>query len=201
MMRSSLAWSLAFTLFAAPAAAKQFVIPHTGWSTPAPPHLTSAIAARAFVDDGVPPSLNEALPSNIVAPDVVRGVAAAMLRASPTFRRQCARLASAPDLIVTVYNTQMPGSRPYVASTRIYRRADGRLAADVHIAPGGDREELLAHEFEHIIEQLDGIDLVALAKRPGTGVHVVPNASEFETDRAVTIGRQVASEMRAMHGS
>jgi hypothetical protein len=201
MMRSSLAWSLALTLSAAPAGAKQFVIPHTGWPTPAPPHLTSAIAARAFVDDGVPPSFNEALPSNIVAPDVVRGVAAAMLRASPTFRRQCARLARAPDLIVTVSHVQMAGSRPYVAITRIHRRADGRLAADVYIGPGGDREELLAHEFEHIIEQLDGIDLAALAKRPGTGVHVVPNASEFETDRAVTIGRQVASEIRAMHGT
>lgn len=197
MMRSTLMWSLAFTLCAGPALAKQFGVPHP----PEALHRTSALAARAFVDDAVWPTRTEELPSNIVAPDVLRDVAAAMLRASPTFRRQCARLAGAPDLIVTVDNTQMPGARPYVASTRIHRRSDGHLVAEVHIGPGGNREELLAHEFEHIIEQLDGIDLAALAKRRGTGVHLVPNAAEFETDRAVIVGRQVASEMRATRGA
>jgi hypothetical protein len=198
MMRSTLMWSLAFTLSAASATAKQFVVPHTAW--PAPIYRTSALAARAFVDDGVWPVRSGELPSNIIAPGVLRDVAAAMLRASPTFRRQCARIGAA-SLTVTVDNMAASGSRPYVASTRIHRRGDGLLLADVHIRPGGNREELLAHEFEHIIEQLDGVDLAALARRHGTGVHVVPNAPEFETDRAVIVGRQVAREVRAVRGT
>lgn len=197
MMRSTLMWSLAFTLTAASATAKQFVVPHTSW--PEPIHRTSALAARAFVDDGVWPVRSEELPSNIIAPGVLRDVAAAMLRASPTFRRQCARIGAA-SLTVTVAYMGMSGSPPYVASSRIHRRG-GRLLAEVHIGPGGNREELLAHEFEHIIEQLDGVDLAALAKRRDTGVHVVPNASEFETDRAVIVGRQVAREVRAVRGT
>lgn len=198
MMRSTLMWSLAFTLTAASATAKQFVVPHTTW--PQPIYRTSALAARAFVDDGVWPVRSDELPSNIIAPDVLRDAAAAMLRASPTFRRQCARIGAA-SLIVTVEHTGMSGSRPYAASTRIHRGGDGRLLAEVHIAPGGNREELLAHEFEHIIEQLDGVDLPALARRRGTGVHAVPNAPEFETDRAVIVGRQVAREVRAVRGT
>lgn len=197
MMRSTLMWSLAFTLTAASATAKQFVVPHTSW--PEPIHRTSALAARAFVDDGVWPVRSEELPSNIIAPGVLRDVAAAMLRASPTFRRQCARIGAA-SLTVTVAYMGMSGSPPYVASSRIHRRG-GRLLAEVHIGPGGNREELLAHEFEHIIEQLDGVDLATLAKRRDTGVHVVPNASEFETDRAVMVGRQVAREVRAVRGT
>lgn len=199
MMRSTLMCSLVFTLAAGSAAAQQFVMPHR--APPDAPHRMSALAARAFVDETVWPTRGEELPSNIVAPEVMRDVAAAMLRASGTFRRQCARIASAPDLIVSVDQVRMPGAAPYAASTAIHRRRDGRLIAEVHIGPGGDREELLAHEFEHIIEQLDGVDLAALAKRPGTGVHVVPNAEEFETDRAVIVGRQVAREVRALRGT
>ena len=199
MMRTTLMWSLAFTLSAAPALGQQFFVPHM--ASPPALHSTTAFAARIFIDDGVWPSRSDELPSNIAAPDVLREVASAMLRVSPTFRRQCARLAGARDLVVTVDHTQMAGSRPYVASTRIHRLGDRRLKAEVHIGPGGNREELLAHEFEHIIEQLDGIDLAALAKRPGTGVHLVPNESEFETDRAVIVGRQVARELRTMRGT
>jgi hypothetical protein len=65
----------------------------------------------------------------------------------------------------------------------------------VEIMDHDNQEELIAHELEHVIEQLDGIDLHALASRPATGVHVCADGA-FETTRAVKVGRAVAGEVR-----
>ena len=46
-----------------------------------------------------------------------------------------------------------------------------------------DLTELIAHEFEHVLEQLDGVDLKALA-RAGEARRLADGA--FETERAVT---------------
>ncbi len=54
---------------------------------------------------------------------------------------------------------------------------------------------LIAHEFEHILEQLDGVDLPSMAARPATGVHAVASSGRFETDRAIAAGRQVEREV------
>jgi hypothetical protein len=56
--------------------------------------------------------------------------------------------------------------------------------------------ELLAHELEHIIEQLDGIDLAAKAAVARSGVRECVDGS-FETSRAVRVGTLVALEARA----
>jgi hypothetical protein len=77
------------------------------------------------------------------------------------------------------------------------RKANGAVAAFVDIGPLHDTVELIAHEFEHIIEQLDGIDLAARAALPHTGVSSVgPVADMFETERAKLVGLKVASEVR-----
>ena len=55
---------------------------------------------------------------------------------------------------------------------------------------GSDRA--LAHEFEHLIEQLDGVDLRALAKE-GEARRLPDGA--FETERAIAAGQQVAGEV------
>ena len=46
----------------------------------------------------------------------------------------------------------------------------GALAADIEIRSSADLTELLAHEFEHLIEQLDGVDL-ARSPRQGGEAH------------------------------
>ena len=57
--------------------------------------------------------------------------------------------------------------------------------------------EIVAHEFEHIIEQLDNIDLAAKARRARSGVHTLDlGRSIFETRRALKVGRRVAGEVR-----
>ena len=57
--------------------------------------------------------------------------------------------------------------------------------------------EMIAHEFEHIIEQLDDVNLPEKARRRDSGVHAIRReVTAFETSRAVRMGRMVVSEVR-----
>ena len=53
--------------------------------------------------------------------------------------------------------------------------------------------ELLAHEFEHVLEQIEGVDLAALAASSGAARQV--EAGVFESERARAAGRAVAGEL------
>ncbi|HJZ72563.1 MAG TPA: hypothetical protein VKE51_12550 [Vicinamibacterales bacterium] len=119
-----------------------------------------------------------------------------MLRWSPTFRRQCARLAAAEYLAVQVAPALQPGLPLDHTLTRIAFKPNGRMQAHAYIGSEGDPLELLGHEFEHILEQLDGVDLPSMARRPATGVYAVRVGGPFETRRALFAGRQVAREVR-----
>jgi hypothetical protein len=58
--------------------------------------------------------------------------------------------------------------------------------------------ELIAHELEHVIEQLDQIDLASLAALRDTGVrHAQGEGVVFETARATQVGLKVTREVRA----
>jgi hypothetical protein len=67
------------------------------------------------------------------------------------------------------------------------------VSAVVEIAAPCNCAELIGHEFEHLVEQIEGIDLRALASRRGAGVSV-NEIGAFETDRAQKAGRLVADE-------
>lgn len=136
-------------------------------------------------------------PPNLVVPEMHRPLVESMLRESPTFRRQCIRIAGEPNL--TVHLVIVPHQRrsDVRAMTRVTRKPNGAVTAFVDIGSLHDTVELIAHELEHIIEQLDGIDLVARAALPHTGVSSVgPVADMFETKRAKLVGLKVASEVR-----
>jgi hypothetical protein len=81
------------------------------------------------------------------------------------------------------------------ALTRIVRRPGGMMEAGVQIGPIGDPALLIAHEFEHILEQLDGVDLPSMATRTATGVRLVRGSGHFETERAIAAGKRVAEEV------
>ena len=102
-----------------------------------------------------------------------------------------------------------PGSRfvsPSVRRLALRRSRDDADDADrergtaLRSSISGVREntqELIAHEFEHIIEQLDGVDLAARAALPNTGVTAFGHAADmFETTRAQRTGLKVVSELR-----
>ncbi len=143
--------------------------------------------------DAVPRQLES--PPNLYMSSVYRPLVESMLRASPTFRRQCMRISGEPRL--TVRLTIGTGSPSEVrATTRLTWNDKGRLHAVVEILSRRDTEELIAHEIEHIIEQLDGVNLAARAALPHTGVTAIgPSGDTFETARAKRVGLKVVSEL------
>ena len=76
----------------------------------------------------------------------------------------------------------------------VIRRQGRGISADVNVPPGRHYPELVAHEFEHVIEQIEGLDLRRLAKKHGAGVWEVERGW-FESGRAVDVGRIVTAEV------
>jgi hypothetical protein len=155
----------------------------------------SFTSVRQYVaTEAVPRQL--APPSNLLVNAMYRPLVESMLRDSPTFRRQCVRIAAEPMLTVRLGIGETPSRAGVRATTRFARTAKGHLSAVVNIGSLEDTEELIAHEFEHIIEQLDGVDLAARAALSHTGVTAIGHAANvFETTRAKRMGLQVLSEL------
>jgi hypothetical protein len=143
--------------------------------------------------DAVPRGLTA--PRNLIVPLMYRPLIESMLRDSPTFRRQCIRIAAEPTLTVRLAVGSAPSRSGIRAATRMRRTATGQLTAFVDIGLFENTEELVAHEVEHIIEQLDGIDLPARAALSNTGVTEI-GYDLFETTRAQRTGLKVVSELR-----
>jgi hypothetical protein len=151
-------------------------------------------AAHVYIDGDAALTASTTTPQNIHLSANYQGVVEAMLRRSATFRRQCSRIGRYDWVTVTVgpeFSTAPIGG----AITIIRRNAPGRLEASVRLMGQGDLVELIAHEFEHILEQLDDVDLAAMASRMGTGVRAASDGGHFETERAIAAGRIVAREV------
>ena len=118
-----------------------------------------------------------------------------LLQKSETFRRQCAIVAAAPHVRVVI--TAVNPSRPLEARARasITRTAWGRLDVLVEIPILGDYAELLPHEFEHVLEQIAGMDLPALARAGTPGIFRLRDGA-YETARAMAAGLAAAAEVR-----
>jgi hypothetical protein len=158
----------------------------------APAHLAMAMLVYTPLRGDDTPRLS--MPANLEVPAVYRELFELMLDRSPTFRRQCMRIAAARHLTVHVSSEAAPGRDAPRAYTRITREEDGRLIARVRItAATSNPAELIAHEMEHIVEQLDGIDLAHRSAVQGSGVRACGDGS-YETVRAKRIGMLVARE-------
>jgi hypothetical protein len=147
-----------------------------------------ARATRVAACDAASPSL----PDSIGLDEGLQPMVRWALEYSPRFREQCRALAAAPRLraIVSVSYSSIVGTTR--ARTSFRQNPSGTLAAEIEIRNAAALTELLAHEFEHVIEQLDGVDLHALA-REGEAHRLADGA--FETTRAVATGQQVAGEV------
>lgn len=135
-----------------------------------------------------------AIPANVsaglFAPDVQ-----ALLRLSDTFRSQCDRIAGDPRVRVSVsvaYSVDGGGR----AQTTFRRHRSGTLSAEVELLFGENYRELLAHEFEHVLEQIDGVNL----REEAAAGHAWELAGgAFETRRALLVGAQVLRETETAH--
>jgi hypothetical protein len=115
------------------------------------------------------------------------------LAGSPTLRRQFEVIgAAAVTVAIRVSPIGLPEFRR--AETSMGRYSLGRIKAQVTVPPGPDFLELLAHELEHVVEQIEGVDLAALAR---TGAATRTSRGTYETVRAHEAGRAAASEWRA----
>lgn len=142
------------------------------------------------------------VPGNISVAPEYRLKLEMMLANSASFRQQCVRIANEPFLMVHLrYVPGRLGGRVRGIS-HISRSPAGRIVAHVALPhatlhPFDDDIEMIAHEFEHIIEQLDEVDLAKKAQRGDSGVHTIdPARSVFETRRAFQVGRRVLEEVR-----
>jgi hypothetical protein len=132
------------------------------------------------------------VPSHITLSPVFTEMVGEMLKRSPRFRAQWDTLVTARRVRIVVRLDLR--SRPYRARSTLSRHQFGLITAVVELPPFGDHVELIAHEFEHIVEQLEGVELRRLAHDPSTGVRDLHYA--YETERAYKVGQQVARECR-----
>ena len=155
-------------------------------------------AAREYRSVAAPAFADVRLPPNLVVPAAYQDLLRAMRDRSPTFRRQLLRIENAQHAAIVLETSVPPAHLQAQAWTKIERNSEGRLAAVIHVAPVNRAAELIAHELEHVIEQLDGIDLETKAHQRSTGVRACEcgEPGTFETARAVRVGRQVAREVR-----
>jgi hypothetical protein len=153
----------------------------------------AAPAVRPYADEppNAPPL--DRVPPNLTVSKSLRPIVQLMLERSAIFRRQCLRIANAGHLTVTITGAVAFETQHARARTLFVRR-DGTLRADVQIGPLDDQVELIAHEIEHVIEQLDGVDLSRQASLRGTAASKCEDGS-FETIRAVRAGLAATREV------
>ncbi len=163
--------------------------------------LTSVPVALGATGDDPPPvsaaALCRDLPRSLRVDPHLRPVVLDMCRRAPTFRRQLARIAEEPDLVVTIDVWRVRWSDRARARTQLDRELGHLRSAGVQVRVDEAERvvELIAHEFEHILEQLDNIDLHLWVGRSGVyRVDRNDRTGAIETGRARSVGRKVAAE-------
>jgi hypothetical protein len=147
-----------------------------------------------FANDPDAAACGRTLPANIEMASGLEKILATIYRGSPTFRAQCDRIASDPALSVFLrVDTAIPSSCQ--AFTRFSKQGRS-LHADVHVPPSNAMVMMVGHEFEHIVEQLDGLDMQTLSRVRGSGVYE-PSPAVYESVRAQRAGRTVSKEWLA----
>ena len=113
--------------------------------------------------------------------------------ASPTFRRQCRRLSvAAPALRVHVRLEDPTRGSSARARASVEWRGGSIASAAMFIPVSLATPELIAHELEHVLEQIDRVDFEAHLHSGMAWRHA---AEGFETQRAIEAGRRVAREV------
>ena len=151
------------------------------------------VGAHTIAADADRAACPRTLPANIDLPRDLERMLANIYRGSATFRGQCDRIAAAGTLSVKLQlDTNIPSSCQ--AFTRFQRKGHA-VYADVHLPPSGTMmAQLVGHEFEHIVEQLEGLDLRMLARVRKSGVYQT-SFEVYESTRAQRVGRSVALEV------
>jgi hypothetical protein len=116
---------------------------------------------------------NEASDERVSLPENIKVVAHALaatvlelLARSATFKRQCDTIRNARNVSVTVSHPVSPLGSQRRSRLEVTRDSSGFLLARVEF-PALARPEFLAHDFEHIVEQLERTDDQAWVRDSG----------------------------------
>jgi hypothetical protein len=137
-----------------------------------------------------------AAPSNIQVSPVLADVFGEVLSASPTFADQCERIGRSRYVHVTITPVMAASTTSRgTAHTTMRRFSSGALLASVYIpVPLTTIEyaELFGHELEHILEQIERVDLAAMTLVRDGATRLSDGA--YETTRARRTGLAIAIE-------
>ena len=157
------------------------------------PALAQPLGARPCPQDATPISPGPI--SKIRVEAVLQPVVSTLLAKSETFRRQWERVNASRFIRVTVVSRfGLQDTESARARTEVTHYEYGAIRATIEMPTATDLTELLPHAFEHVSEQLEGLDLRALARRHEQGV-VEVRQGVFETARARAAGLQVYREV------
>ena len=139
------------------------------------------------------PVCKSELPGNIYA-NALQPVVLQLAQQSETFHQQCLRLAGMPHVRVQLFLTKEIGSFVRARAT-ISHFTTGAIRAEVTFGFSEDFAELVPHEFEHILEQAEGVNLraEALCSRAW---RLADGA--YETRRALNAGVRARQEVDAL---
>ncbi len=132
------------------------------------------------------------LPSNFKVPEKLQPVLEEVARRSPKFRGQLQELRHHPHVRMTLSYGNLSIWHVVRAESHVEKFEFGAVRIDTRLYTAEDVVDVIAHELEHVCEQIEGIDVRALAHQRGSGVSDV--GGHYETKRAVMAGHQVAEE-------
>jgi hypothetical protein len=160
--------------------------------------LTAALPLALLLLTAPPARAGEGICAATLPPNIEAGMLGPeileILSRSETFRQQCLRIAAARVLRVRLGIAMRPAG-DYRALTILARYDAGAIRADVTLVFAENYVELLGHEFEHVLEHIDGVDLHADAAR---GRAQILADGAYETRRATEVGLQVLREYEAL---
>ena len=155
-------------------------------------HADSAVKAAP----SSPAGAERVVPLNIQVSPVLARVFEEILAASPTFADQCERIGAAKYVHVRVMPVMAVSTTTRGTARTTMRRFSSRaLLASVTIPvplTTNEYAEFFGHEFEHIIEQIDRVDLEALTRARAGASRLSDGA--YETTRARRVGLTIADE-------
>jgi hypothetical protein len=136
-----------------------------------------------------------ALPSNVVMPKDMKPILLRMIERSPTFRSQCQKIDSTPYLRIAIEIVPRLSDCQCRALSTVKRYTTGLVVIKVQIiVPSIHIVEVIGHEFEHALEQIEGLDLRALASTQSEYVYKADSGG-FETKRAIRAGNVIEQEV------
>jgi hypothetical protein len=172
------------------------------WTPSAPPayESVSGVVALGFSPYREGPStqpldLVDMLPADSDIPAMSHALLDEMWRGSATFRRQWTRVAAAQVRISIAFDKSMATDSVH-AQSEITRKPDLRVRISLRLLDPAAFEHL-AHELEHVLEQLDEVDLPRAVANRVHGASARGTPPVFETRRAIVRGRLVAAEVQA----